>query len=238
VDASEYLRHLEADGPRLADAASAAGLDATVPGCPDWQVRDLVAHVGEVHRWATAIVDGALAEPKVAPPAVPDDTELLDWYVVGHAALIEALRAAPSDLTCFAFLPAPSPLAFWARRQALELVIHRSDAEAAATSRTLIDDALALDGMDELLNGFGARKKEFAPAVIRLAPGEAAPWFVTLGSAGLAASREDPGTPADVTVTGSPGEVYRWTWNRPADVRVDGDPAVAEEWQKIRVRWS
>jgi uncharacterized protein (TIGR03083 family) len=238
VDVAEHLTHIQAEGLHLADAASDAGLDAAVPGCPDWQVRDLVAHVGEVHRWATAIVDGALAEPKVAPPAVPDDSELLDWFRVGHAALVEALRAAPADLDCFAFLPAPSPLAFWARRQALELAIHRSDAEAAAQARSPINDALALDGMDELLNGFGARKKEFAPVAFRLAPGESAPWFVILGAAGLTASQEDPGTPADVTVTGSAGEVYRWMWNRPAEVTVEGDPALVEEWQKIRVRWS
>jgi uncharacterized protein (TIGR03083 family) len=238
VDVAEHLTHIQAEGPRLADAASSAGLEAAVPGCPDWQVRDLVAHVGEVHRWAAAIVDGALVEPKVAPPPVPDDAELLDWYRVGHAALVEALHAAPADLTCFAFLPAPSPLAFWARRQALELAIHRSDAEAAAQSRTPIDDALALDGMDELLNGFGARKKAFEAAAIRLVPEDAASWFVTLGDQGLAVSAKDPGTPADVTVTGSAGEVYRWMWNRPADVTVDGDPVLAEEWQKIRVRWS
>lgn len=238
MDVTEHLSHVQAEGLRLADAAVSVGLDADVPGCPEWKVRDLVAHVGEVHRWATAIVDGALAKPNVAPPAVPDDAELLDWFRVGHAALVEALQAAPADLACFAFLPAPSPLAFWARRQALELAIHRSDAEAAARSRTPIDDALALDGMDELLNGFGARQKSFAPAVIRLSPHGAAPWFVTLGDQGLTASREDLGTPADVTVTGGAGEVYRWMWNRPADVTVDGDPALVEEWQKIRVRWS
>ncbi len=46
----EHIDQLAAEGPRLADAAQRAGLDAAVPGCPGWQVRDLVTHVGGVHR--------------------------------------------------------------------------------------------------------------------------------------------------------------------------------------------
>ena len=54
-------RHLE--GLRAAMVAfvryaDRAGLDAPVPTCPDWTVRDLVAHQGMVHRWAAALVRG------------------------------------------------------------------------------------------------------------------------------------------------------------------------------------
>ena len=37
-------------------AAAEAGVDAPVPGCPDWTVADLVAHLGEVHLFWTAVV--------------------------------------------------------------------------------------------------------------------------------------------------------------------------------------
>jgi uncharacterized protein (TIGR03083 family) len=191
-----------------------------------------------VHRWATAIVGGPLTEPNVEPPPVPDDADLVEWYRAGHTALVETLSSAPAGVECFTFLPAPSPLAFWARRQALETAIHRSDAEGAAGSVTPIDDALALDGMDELLNGFGARKKAFEPAVVRLAPTGHAGWVVTLGPEGLRADAGEPEAAADVTVTGTASEVYRWMWNRPAEVSVSGDPMLAAQWQKIRVRWS
>ena len=43
---------------------------------------------------------------------------------------------------------------------------------------------------------------------------------------------------ADVVVSGSPSDVYRWTWNRPSKVTVTGDPVLAAEWHKIAVRWS
>jgi uncharacterized protein (TIGR03083 family) len=176
--------------------------------------------------------------PTVEPPTVPPDAELVDWYHAGHTALLEALRAAPPDLECFTFLPAPSQLAFWARRQALETAIHRADAEGAAGSVSPYDDALALDGMSELLVGFGARKKEFEPGTLRLEPHGGPSWLVSLGPVGMTATAEGPGTPADATVTGSPSDVYRWMWNRPADVSVTGSAAVAKQWQKIQIRWS
>ena len=43
-----------------------AGLRAPVPTCPDWTVRNLVAHQGMVHRWAAAIVRGERLDPDAA----------------------------------------------------------------------------------------------------------------------------------------------------------------------------
>lgn len=41
-------------------------------------------------------------------------------------------RWAAGYVDCWTFLDAPSPLAFWARRQAHETAIHRADAQLAA----------------------------------------------------------------------------------------------------------
>src|SRR5215469_14741302 len=49
MDVGEHLGQLERDGVRLAD--SATDLTAAVPPCPQWTVRDLVTHLGGVHRW-------------------------------------------------------------------------------------------------------------------------------------------------------------------------------------------
>jgi len=236
MEIAEHLEELHAEGLKLADAASVAALDTAVPGCPDWVVRDLLAHIGEVHRWAAAIVAGALSKPRVDPPAVPGDAELLEWFRTGHAALLETLRAAPGDLECFTFLPAPSPLAFWARRQAMETAIHRADAEGAAGTMTPFADALALDGIDEMLSAFGGRKTPFEPATFRFEPAGSRPWLVTLGPDGLAASRS--GGNADLIVSGGASDVFRWLWNRPAEVTMAGDQSVAARWrEQLQVRW-
>ena len=47
--------------------ADRAGLRAPVPTCPDWTVRDLVAHQGMVHRWAAALLRG---EADIDPDAL------------------------------------------------------------------------------------------------------------------------------------------------------------------------
>ena len=241
VEIAEHLDRLDAEGTALADAAERVDFDAAITHCPDWTVRDLLGHIGDVHRWAAEIVGGALPSPEgVGDHVPPADDALVGWVRDGHRDLVKTLRAAPGDLDCFAFLPAPSPLAFWARRQAMETAVHRVDVEAPAGDITPIDEALALDGIEEILLGFGARRKTFEPGTMRLEPGEAEPWRVVLGPAGAQASTlkpDDDGT-ADVTVSGTASDVYLWTWNRPASVTITGDSAVADQWAKVQVRWS
>src|SRR5215475_12383653 len=136
----ETMEHIaiERDGELMAVAADRAGPDAAVPSCPGWRVRDLLRHQGYVHRWATSYIAEQHAErvPRLSEPellaAGPADGELLDWFRAGYQTLTQTLRTADPGLQCWSFLPAPSPLAFWARRQAHETAIHRADAEQAA----------------------------------------------------------------------------------------------------------
>src|SRR5262249_17763118 len=136
-DVPGYVGALRREGELLADAAQRAGLAAAVPSCPGWAVRDLLRHTGYVHRWATGFVAEGLTRPGGASEEEilgqgPADAELPGWFREGHAALVGALGAAGPGLNCWAFLPAPSPLAFWARRQAHETAIHQVDADQAA----------------------------------------------------------------------------------------------------------
>ena len=120
--------------------------------------------MGGVHRWATGYVADARTEVwevglDEVVGAWPDDAELADWLRHGCDALAAALAAAPPDLECWTFLPAPSPLAMWARRQAHETAIHRVDAElAAGTAVSPFTPAFAADGVDELLTCFVPRR--------------------------------------------------------------------------------
>ncbi|MFI5933540.1 maleylpyruvate isomerase N-terminal domain-containing protein [Actinoplanes sp. NPDC051494] len=64
-------------------AVAAADLGARVPGCPDWTVRDLVAHLGRVHRfWAAAIKAGPSDSPPpedAIGPVSPLTTDAVGW---------------------------------------------------------------------------------------------------------------------------------------------------------------
>ena len=241
MQVAEYLAQLEDDGVRLADVAVA--LDAEVPPCPRWTVRDLVTHIGGVHRWAASIVRDRLDHdpaPRDEDLATPGSRDPVEWFRDGHAELLATLRKADPDLRCYAFLPAPSPLTFWARRQAHETAIHRADAESAFGAITPFPASFAADGIDEMINGFGGRRRSFryvnSPRTLAVSPADAEGWTITLAPDGVRSTRGVAA--AHATISGSASELYLWLWNRPATVVVAGDPDVPALWRNVRVRWS
>ncbi|MDX3452415.1 maleylpyruvate isomerase family mycothiol-dependent enzyme [Streptomyces sp. ME02-8801-2C] len=245
METARFVETLAAEGQLLADAAERAGTDAKVPTCPDWQVSDLVRHTGMVHRWAAAHV----AERRMTPnrPSGPPDLDgdaLLTWFREGHRILVDTLASAPPDLECWTFLPAPSALAFWTRRQAHETSVHRVDAESAlGTARTPLDPDFATDGIDEILLGFHARTRSQVrtdePRVLRVRATDRddALWTVRLTSESPAAERvtrqaDRSAQDADCEVSGTAAELYLALWNRQPFPGVSGDPALAALWQE------
>ncbi|MFV8184185.1 MULTISPECIES: maleylpyruvate isomerase family mycothiol-dependent enzyme [unclassified Streptomyces] len=246
METAEFVETLDREGRLLVAAAEAAGGDAEVPTCPQWRVRDLVRHTGMVHRWAAAFVaeghtsyhsDGGLPDL--------DGDELLAWFREGHRQLVDTLASAPADVECWAFLPASSPLAFWARRQAHETTVHRVDAESARGGvRSEIAAGFAADGIDELLRGFHCRRKSRVrsdePRVLRVRATDAedAVWTVRLSQEPPAATRDAAGA-ADCEVAGPAAQLYLSLWNREPFPEVTGDAAVAALWrEKSAVTWS
>jgi uncharacterized protein (TIGR03083 family) len=243
-----FIDSLQRDGDLLAAAAASSGPDAAIPTCPGWNERDLVQHVGGVHRWATAFVVGAHADAQdvdfdaVSGPS-PSDIALVDWFREGHAALVAALRAAPPDLECWTFLPAPSPLAFWARRQAHETAIHRVDAESASGPFTAFAPAVAIDGIDELLTRFATRPRSRevdTPRTLQVhATDGDGDWHVTIRAEGIDVSEGRGAT--ECSVAGTASDLYTLLWNRRGleGLDVEGDASVLDLWREsVRIRWS
>ncbi|HUH06582.1 MAG TPA: maleylpyruvate isomerase family mycothiol-dependent enzyme [Egibacteraceae bacterium] len=250
MEVAQHIAALRRDGEGLADAVERAGLDAAVPTCPGWSVRDLVRHVGGVHRWATGYVAEQRTEMWDADldeivGAWPQDAELLQWFREGHAALAAALDDADPALVCWTFLTAPSPLAMWARRQAHETAIHRVDAERAAGVTPSFPPDFAADGIDELLTCFitrrGSRLRS-EPAVtlrVRCEPA-GGDWLVHIGADGVQTAPGSDGD-ADCEVRGAASHLYLTLWNRqpPDDLAVSGDAnELALFLDRVRIRWS
>ncbi|THA75676.1 maleylpyruvate isomerase family mycothiol-dependent enzyme [Streptomyces sp. A0642] len=248
---TEHIQSLAAEGRLLADAAEAAGTGAPVPTCPGWQVRDLLRHTAMVHTWAAAFVtEGHTAYVPDAGEPDLDGAALLDRFRAGHRLLVEALERAPEDLECWAFLAAPSPLAFWARRQAHETTIHRVDAESARGGPlSPVASAHAADGIDELLRGMHARPKSRVrtdtPRVLRVrATDTDTVWTVRLSAEPPEAVREDGPTglpPVDCELSATAQELYLTLWNRLplTALTVTGDPGLARLWREnSSITWS
>ncbi|WP_392676023.1 maleylpyruvate isomerase family mycothiol-dependent enzyme [Streptomyces sp. LN785] len=250
MEITDHIKSLAEAGHLLAAAAEQAGPGAPVPTCPGWQVRSLLRHTGMVHRWATAYVtEGHTSyRPDGGEPDL-DGGALLDWFREGHGGLVDALAHAPADLECWTFMPAPSPLAFWARRQAHETTIHRVDAESARGGPlSPVTAVRALDGIGELLLGFHARPKSRVrtqePRTLRIrATDTDTAWTVRLSPEPPRAARtdgcEDGGV--DCELSGTAEELYLTLWNRlpVTAVTVTGDPGLATLWcENSGVTWS
>jgi uncharacterized protein (TIGR03083 family) len=251
VETEAHIEALQRDGKLLAAASARAGLDVGVPPCPGWRVRDVVKHTGHVHRWAGTHV---LEERPERVPAGseeellssgPADDELLDWFIEGHERLVGALRSADPEMRCWTFLAAPSPRAFWARRQAHETAIHRSDAESALGPISPFDPAFASDGIDELVMGFAPtpRAKVRLPErrVIQVEATDAGGrWLLGLGPDGVDSARG--AGPHDCRLAGTASDLYLFLWNRmgleTSGIQATGATKLLALWRDdVRVRW-
>jgi uncharacterized protein (TIGR03083 family) len=249
MDFEGHLSALREHGPCLVQAAQEAGLDAPTPTCPDWRVADLLGHIGGVHRWAASFVGTGLDQPSMQEDdgslfAAPAGDRLPDWCRDAHRVLVSALEAPDAGAeTKWSFLPAPSPLGFWARRQAHETAIHRADAQIAAGIPIEFDAGFAADGIGELLGGFMARRRgrlvADPPTSLGVSATDAeAEWTVLIGpeSRTVVPERRE----VDCLLRGSASDLYLLLWNRAGTERIEvgGDPAVLDLWRSTAtIRW-
>ena len=238
LDASTYLDHVRRDARRVAEVVRTGPLDAGVPACPGWSLRDLVTHLGDVHRWAAMAARTAQrpVEAELDRPPAGGSDELAAWIVEGAdrlAATLEGLE--PSAPTWHPF-PVAKVAGLWPRRQAHETAVHRWDAESAVGDVTPIDATLASDGIDEYFE-LGLPRLVVREGV-RLPDGSLhvhctdvdGEWLVTSADGGLHVRREH--AKGDAALRGPAEVLLLALWGRDAPGRdaleVVGDPAVAD----------
>lgn len=96
MELDAHLAVIASEAARMVAVAEEAGLDAKTPTCPTWNIRKLVLHTGEVHRWATALVAGKYTVKGSASDilmALWNRPALDDSAVTGDASLFNDLGA-------------------------------------------------------------------------------------------------------------------------------------------------
>lgn len=127
-------------------------MSRVVPSCPEWTVADLTWHLTQVQHFWAAIVSGLLEDPsRVDELTRPTDDQLSGLMASTSAALVEVLREKDPAEPCWSWYTGGGHVAWVMRRQAHEALIHRIDLELAAGSVSPVDDDLAADGIDEIL---------------------------------------------------------------------------------------
>lgn len=150
-DISAYLDAIRADADLMSSIIRTADAEAPVAACPGWDIRVVVTHTGEVHRWAThALAHGARPGSDINFSPSPDDN-LAVWIVDGATTLIDTLRAVGPAADTWHPFPLEQKAWVWARRQALETAMHRWDTQTAAGRDAMLDPNLSSEGIHEYL---------------------------------------------------------------------------------------
>jgi len=216
-----FVEHVRADGRTLADAAD-GNIDAEVPSCPGWRVKDLVAHIAQVYEHKIECTRLGKA-PDPWPPEWPQADDPVPWFRDAHAQLLHMFETSDATTPSATWWPADQTVGFWARRMAHETSVHRVDAELARGTPTPVDAALATDGVDEILHimlaGDWSEDADEAAHGQRVSveTGGAA-WEVVLDRGAMTVTDGTGGS--DARLGGDPSDVLLWLWGRAGDDRV------------------
>ncbi|KZB83543.1 maleylpyruvate isomerase family mycothiol-dependent enzyme [Amycolatopsis regifaucium] len=234
----EYLARLRELTTGFAEIARTGDHAASVPCCGDWNLRDLVVHLGNVHRWAAGIV--RTGEPARQDFETEPDEDLAAWYRAAAGGLIEALLEATPEDGAWNFTAVAKTKAFWFRRQVHETAVHLLDAHRATGTEYILDPYLAADGADEVLLGMLPKVKRWhtppavtVPVLLKTSDTGHA-WLITPpGEGEVPGSRTaDPAETAGAVVEGPAEGLDLLLWQRvglaESGLKITGDVAAAE----------
>jgi uncharacterized protein (TIGR03083 family) len=259
LDLDSYLDVITAVSAGIVRIVDTTPLQTMTTTAPEWNLRQLVHHQGEVHRMATAVIAGRCTSFREMPENtlgdLPDDSDLVAWFTAGADRLVDALDTGDDTVDYFTFHPNSDvrpKLRWWARRQAHETAVHYLDACSAVGPLPDVDPLLALDGIDEFLTGFVPRPRtdlhRDVPSRLRLVAsdggtGPLRSWTVTVSPDMPSTVRDDAaGTAvADATVTGDASAMYLAIWNRGGlgALTIEGDASLFQQLRDhVQIRWS
>lgn len=238
-----FLEAIAVDGRALV-AAAASNWTRPVPDCPEWDAAGLVRHTGGILAWMASIVDtGERTSFRSLPHSPDDDAALSGWFLDNLERTLHVMRDGEPDKTVWTFSSrGDHRVSWWRRRLAVEMAIHRWDAEYAVavaggpTPRPL-DSRVALAGIEEFV-------AEFLPGLLAQPAADRPSGTLGLqiigGTAGRMLDLDDQGkdlvgqTEADTTVRGTASGLLLWLTNRHTDAAVVGDRGLLDAWTTLK----
>ena len=241
----DYVSIISDESSRI---VSAYELDrrAAVPWSDRWTVASVARHVAATHYVVAEVIRGrpdadfGLFGELQTPPK--DAPEFVDWSRSGAAALLEQLMSVPAEDECWSWFEPGRRVGWWARRMALEAVVHRSDADMAHGSKWSVASDIAADGIDEFLDVFVAasRATHGAPAGPTMSfqcSDRSDEWWLDLSGQGERIVSRAP-LDASVHIRGTAEQLLLVVWGRipplgPAGVEVSGDVGELDRWSEL-----
>lgn len=228
------------DGRKLIEAAE-SDWSRPVPQCPEWDLAGLVRHTGGIFAWMAAVVStGEFVDLRAVDPSPDADTDLGPWYLDNVDRTLGVLRDADPEAKAWTFSRlGDQSVAWWRRRLAVEVAIHRWDAEhAAEIDPSPLDPHVAAAGLEEFiiefLPGLLAQDAAEKPTgTLHLQPTDSAEeYWLDLDHSG--ASRPDL-MAASTAIRGTGSDLLLWMTNRrPVHVDVQGEGDAFTKWIELK----
>ena len=231
----DHVHAIRAESARLAAVVAAGDEDAPVAACPDWSVRDLAAHVGEVQRfWAWSVQRGSTEWPAAAEaPVEKPGADLVSWLTGGSDLLVTALQGLDPAEPTWAWWPGPATVGQVARHQVHEAALHRWDAEETGGSDPQpFPPEQAGDGIDELLHvTLSAETKpwEGTSGVLVIDPDDLEQGWTVDCTGDRPVVADGAASTADCRLLGSASDLQLLLWNRPRPFRYRGDATLVTD---------
>jgi uncharacterized protein (TIGR03083 family) len=241
----DYVSIISDESSRI---VSAYELDrrAAVLWSDRWTVATVARHVAATHHVVAEVVRGrpdadfGLFGELQTPPK--DSPEFVEWFRSGTASLLEQLSNVPVDDECWSWFAPGRRVGWWARRMALEAVVHRSDTDAAQGRDFAVATDVAADGIDEFLDVFvaasrAAKDAPAGPTISVECSDRNDRWWLDLSGRGeRIVGREQ--RDASVRICGPAEQLLLVVWGRvpasdAAGVEVSGDRRELDRWAEL-----
>jgi uncharacterized protein (TIGR03083 family) len=215
----DFEQSIARESEAFAAVVDAGSLDRRVPGCPDWTLRDLTWHLGNVQRfWADMVRAGTDTQPEFFEGSTgPSEVaELAAWMRASTRDLLGALHDTPYDAPAWAWWRDDHTVGAVARHQVQEAAVHRWDAQSVIGSPEPVPQPEADDAVDEF-------------AWIRRQTDDQAPIVLVATDSGVSFPLSDS-KPA-VTVSAPASDLLLVLYGRvkPEEVSVEGDRSTLDQ---------
>ena len=235
-----------AEDARSLLAAARTGWGRPVPQCPGWDAADLVRHMGGILVWMAAVVtSGERVSRRTLDPGPADPADLPRWYLASLDRTLDVLGSAGPGSGTWTFSSiGDRRVAWWNRRLAVEVAIHRWDAQDAVAadggpSPDPVDGDVAAAGIEEFmiefLPGLLAQETtgELSGTLHLHATDGPTEWWIDLEAAAPAVSGH---IKADTAVRGTRSDLLLWLTNRrsPESLEVLGREELLGPWTRLR----
>jgi uncharacterized protein (TIGR03083 family) len=234
---SELVAAVRREGAAILAAVCIDPSVATVT-CGNWTLDDLALHVGRVyHRAATAVTERSSEPAQLPPEPESESVQAPDYLADALEELVDALSSAEADSPAWNWSGSDQTAQFWARRMTHESTVHRYDAQRAHGLAQPIDDDLAIDGFDELVDLILPRivardSPELPVGSYLFMSSEGQTWSLQLD--GSTVTRVEGVKAPDVTVRGTASALLLAAFNRVAWTSLDceGDVELLAAWSR------